>query len=316
MAPQKSDQVSSFDEIPHSVASKMPAKLILNPSVDRWVAQIIQIVGQISASSTIFNQKTPSGKAENVTFSQADYHIDQLLQLLKGSIFQTTASLSQITDFGEEDLPKIISSITQINELQAKFQGIKKSLIEVLDLIDFSQFSYCSSCPTLEKTLDFALCDTCHSLLIKGQEIRPFLLHNYFSKELPYPVEIIQTLHQRFKSAISEVSYEVKGIEKKRQLVEIPVELNLNPSSTYQFFVIDDTHELIPLNASLEEKYVDPDQQKPDHEICRECGSKMRFLRSTMYYETSADLFQCPKCKMEKMINFKPIWESNIKDPE
>ena len=41
--------------------------------------QIIQIIGQISASSTLFTQKTPSGKPENVSFSQAEYHIHQLL---------------------------------------------------------------------------------------------------------------------------------------------------------------------------------------------------------------------------------------------
>lgn len=316
MAPQKNTQINSIEDISDSPISMSEQLISQNNSFDHWVAQIIQIVGQISASFSIFSQVSTSNKPENVSYAQAESHINHLMLLLKASIFQTNSSLNKITDFGELDLPKIISSISMLNELQGKFQEIKKSMVEVLDLIDVAQFSYCSSCQTLEKSIDFSLCDQCHSALIKGQEIRDFLIHNYFSKELPYPVEIIQSLHQKFKGQVKELTFDVKGAERKRQLVEIPIELNLNPTATYNFFVIDDTHELVPMTSSLIESGVKAENQKPDHEICRECGAKMRFLRSTMYYETSADLFQCPKCSMEKMMNFKPIWESNIDDSD
>ncbi|WP_371805272.1 hypothetical protein [Candidatus Lokiarchaeum ossiferum] len=316
MAPQKNTQINSIEDIPESQISMSEQKTSPKNSIDHWVAQIIQIVGQISASFPIFTQVDTSNKPKNVSYSQAESHINHLILLLKASIFQTNSSLNKITDFGEEDLPKIISSVSKLNELQESFQEIKKNMVEVLDLIDVSQFSYCSSCQTLEKSIDFSLCDQCHSVLIKGQEIRDFLIHNYFSKEIPYPMEIIQSLHQKFKGQVKELSFEVQGLEKKRQLVEVPLELNLNPSATYSFFVIDDTHELVPMTTSIMENESNVQNQKADHEICRECGTKMRFLRSTMYYETSADLFQCPKCSMEKMMNFKPIWESNIQDSD
>ena len=290
--------------------------------IDFWLAQIIQLLGQISSSAEIFRQPTdPDQPAHAITFSDAEKNILELGLLVQAGFEQIEYAVQHVSELSEENLPGIIGAINLFNSLRPKLDLLRQAFIELLDLLAFATFSYCPKCHTLEKGLDFLICEACHNPLVKGNEIREFLIQRYFSQELPLPVEIINALRQRFKGQVNQISFEQDGVQRTRQILSIPGDLHLSPNKTYQFFVIDEIMRITPAVSELATQPVSKSLHKNGSEetsvhLCRNCSVPMQFLRSTVYYETNAELFRCPKCGMEKLTHFKPIWDSGIEDKE
>ncbi|MHA1585124.1 MAG: hypothetical protein ACTSVU_00800 [Promethearchaeota archaeon] len=292
-------------------------------SLDHWLADILKILGQISNLSDVFNtpESISSGKSKPVAFGEAGPFIIQLELLLERILAEMNNAIGQITELSEENLGELIGTLKAFNSFPKFFTGIKQTFLDMMDLLDLDQYSYCPNCLSLEKTQEFVLCEHCHQELIKGNDIRPFLIDNLFSRELPLPMEVIQTLHQRFQGKVREIHFDFAGKPLKRQMVDIPIELKLQPDRSYTFFIIDDTQKITPMvipslksGEGKNRPHREGQSEQSTIEICRNCGTKMQFLRTTMYYETSAELFKCPNCGMEKLTNIKPIWESGIEE--
>lgn len=295
-------------------------------SFSTWVLSLIQIIGNLSNSNNIISD-FQKHKINSLGISQLEPHLYDLLILIQKAFIQFQRSLAVINEVSEADFPKIMEIFDNYELVVKKIQEFKHDIMKFLDYFEYQEFSFCANCHTLEKTIDFQLCEDCHQPLIKGREIQAYFENHFISKEIALPEEVIQVLQQKFTSKVKEFRYTVDGKPIFRQFIEIPQELKLRSESPYLFFVVDEKYKIVsrvPVSEEKERNISQTDNTignprqgtKNTPLFCRNCEKKMIFLRSTVYYDTTADLFKCQNCGMELLVNIQPIWESGIKDED
>ncbi len=332
MNPSESNQLDILNEISEDTkhTKKNIKDITTNLQIlsENWFTEILSILGNISAQIRSF-QKHEKITSENFPdaymFDNVQGIIKNLLLLGSTSLQQTNKILSRITGITEEQLLDLLTCKKILLSYQTNQKSINANIHDLIQLLDLNGYSFCPNCSTIEYTLDFQLCDKCHGKLLKGPDIFAFFEEEYLSTSIPLPKMIINSLQQRFTANVRQITYNNNDERKIKQLIEIPSGVHFNPDHNYNFFVVPAEYTLkiddSAYNSS--ENLIDNPKanqsetlNQPQESTCRNCGSKLQFLRTTMYYETTCDLYKCPNCGMEKMTNFQSIWDSGFEDKD
>ncbi len=322
-------------------ANKEDNQISKNFSLSTWQSEMLRFISWFSSKFSQLSQiNLTEETVSNVellnskqSFSENRENLYGALIFLKKNIellHYISQNITYIEEDNLSDFVTILDLFKKISDMIYSDREYYQDLLNAFPKID--NYSFCPSCNILEESIDYMLCETCDTYLIKGDEIRRYFADHFFKKIIKLPPNLANKLYFQFTGTIEEIEYLKKGKIHKKKIIVVPGDSVLGTNKKYQFFTVSDNSKLIlednmpkvltTINKKFDELIErqkditftkdllsEADKNQIKKLLCRNCGSVMKLHRTTTYYDTNCDLYSCPKCRMKAMINFQPIWE-------
>lgn len=311
-------------------------------SLPNWQSEMLGFISWFSSkfSQTLELESIQDGESQvekfeiEQSFAENKDELYGALIFLKKNIELLHYISKKITHLKKEDITEFISVLDIFKQISEMIYTDREYYQDIISKFPLENYSFCPTCNSMEESTEFLLCEICNNYLIKGEEISHYFAGNFFEKIIKLPPAMANKLYFQFSGKIQEIQYLKEGEIQRKKIITVPGDSVLGTGKSYQFFTVsqnsklileDNTHKVINTLNSKFDELIDmqkdlslakdllsnTEEEKHKPLVCRNCGTKMKLHRTTTYYDTNCDLYSCPKCKMNVMLNFQPIWESN-----